>query len=53
MENGFRRKGRGEVFLYKNRNLYEIDQMIGNEKKGYKCIEGKVMKHYEGNNLVY
>ena len=38
VENGYRRKGRGEVFLYKNGNLYEIDTNACDRANNYLTI---------------
>ena len=51
--NGYRRKGKGEIYTYRNGMLYEIDHMNDDRKLGYEVMEGKIMKQYKGNTLVY
>ena len=46
IENGFKRKGIGVVYNYKNGVVYKIDHMNGETKIGYEVIEGNIMKQY-------
>ena len=53
IENGFKRKGKGEVYCYKANELCKIDYMNNGNKTSYVVIEGNIMKQYEKNQLVY
>ena len=53
IENGYRRKGKGDVYGYKNGKIYEIDHMNNGNKIGYEIIDGNIMKQYENNQLKY
>ena len=53
IENGYKRKGKGEGYVYKNGKIYEIDHMDNGNKTGYEILDGNIMKQYENNQLKY
>ena len=53
VKNGYKRNGKGMIFDYKNGKVNMISFLENGMKKGYDIIEGKNMKEYEGDRLVY
>ena len=52
-ESGFKKNGRGEEYCYKDNVLYKIEHVYTGNNIGYDLIEGKILKQYEENQLVY